>query len=170
MAKMVRALVALGVVAAVAAVSQVVVARASATIARQTEVQTCGGPIPVVPPEGLPVALRADAKGVGLVGSGTIWTPPAALSVQPYYSTEQHNYRLKMPWLRSKPGRLKLTGKRVAGGGRFWAETAKPGEYPPVGFEPSALMFSTDGCWTITARHRQSKFVFYIEFPAATPT
>jgi hypothetical protein len=167
MARTLRALIALGVVAAA---TSMVVAPASATLARQAAVQTCGGPIRVVPPEDVPVALRADAKGDGLVGSGTIWTPPRSLSEQPGYSTEERYYRLKMPWLRSKPGRLKLTGTRVDGAGRFWADTAKPGEYPSVGFEPSALMFSTGGCWKIIARHRRSTFVFYMDIAPAMPT
>src|SRR4051812_4016186 len=128
-------------------------------------IHTCGGPIPVVPPEDVPEVLRGDAKDVGLVGSGTIWTPPRSLFVESYYNIEKRYYRTKLPWLGSKPGRLNLAGERLGGSGGFWADTAKRGEYPPIGFEPSALMFSTDGCWKITAHHRRSTFVFFINVP-----
>ena len=126
------------------------------------QLDTCGGSLPIVPEHELPAAVRGFHAS-GLIGSGSIWTSPRSLTTEPGYNETTGEYRLKMPWFRTKPGRLKLTGKRVEGAGRFRAETAKPGEYPSTGFEPSALMFSRTGCWKITARHRQSTFAFHIQ-------
>jgi hypothetical protein len=125
-------------------------------------VDTCGGELQIVPDDQLPTNVRGfDANG--LIGAGSIWTSPRSLTTEPWYNDVRGEYRLKMPWFRTKPGRLALTGKRLDGPARFRADTAKPGDYAPTGFEPSALMFSTTGCWKITAHHRQSSFVFYVQ-------
>jgi hypothetical protein len=150
----------------------VIVATSTLTVgvaAAQTssQIDTCGGPLLIVRDDELPSNVRGfDANG--LIGTGSIWTSPRSLTTKPWRNDSSGEYRLKMPWFRTKPGRLKLTGKRIDGAGRFRAETAKPGEYAPTGFEPSVLMFSTEGCWKITAHHRDSTYALYIQVGANT--
>lgn len=97
------------------------------------------------------------------MGDGVLWTLPSAYFNAPSFDPKTGEYRIKFPWFRAKPGIITISGKRIDGPGKFRADTHKPGEYPPTGFEPSALIFSSDGCWRITARLRKSKFVFHMD-------
>jgi hypothetical protein len=66
---------------------------------------------------------------------------------------------MKFPWWREHPGRLRIAGRRLdAAAPRLRARI--PRGYGPVGFQSSSVIFSTAGCWTVTATAGRAKLTF----------
>jgi len=120
----------------------------------------------------VPQRARDMAGSSDLVGSGTLWTRREAGIVPPAQwqaaRLTDGRWRLKFPWFRLRAGRLEITAKRVGGGGRFSAETHQD-SYLPTGFLPSALLFSSTGCWRVTGALGGSTVTVRIAIPR-TPT
>jgi hypothetical protein len=66
--------------------------------------------------------------------------------------------RMKFLWLLSVDGPLTVSGKRIDG-------TAPPlrSDFAPIvgqGYQPSYLIFPSQGCWEVTARANGSELTF----------
>jgi hypothetical protein len=58
----------------------------------------------------------------------------------------------KFPWYGMRLGQFHATAQRLDGPGRFDAGFGSVGQgYGPPGFAPSALYWSSPGCWRLTA-------------------
>jgi hypothetical protein len=57
----------------------------------------------------------------------------------------------KFSWMRAVKGHLKIAGQRIDGDAPP-LQARIPDGYGEIGFQPSGLMFSTPGCWRITAQ------------------
>ena len=104
-------------------------------------------------PGKVPEAAVSLAGSHKLVGSGSLWTLSRAARVTAAewasYRLADGRYYVKFRWIRLQPGVLRITGNRIGGKGDFSAETHQEA-YPPTGFLPSGLTFSTSGCWRVT--------------------
>jgi hypothetical protein len=94
----------------------------------------------------LATALRSDGRIVFEPGG-----PGAVLA--------DGSLAIKSAWWRLRPGRLKISGKRLD-------DTAPPmyGDvsegYPNGGFQPAALIFPTPGCWEVTGHLGDGRLTF----------
>jgi len=57
---------------------------------------------------------------------------------------------VKWGWWRGLPGALRIEGRRLDGPGTLSANI--PDGYGETGFQVSALIFSSAGCWEVTGR------------------
>ncbi len=57
----------------------------------------------------------------------------------------------KVSWMRAAKGQLKIAGNRIDGEAPP-LQVRIPDGYDEIGFQPSGLLFSTPGCWRITAQ------------------
>jgi len=87
-------------------------------------------------------------------GNGKLWVklwPLGVMVVSPLVVNPDGSYSFKIPWWRATRGSLSIVARRLD-------ETAKPvrgaapGGYGSTGFQPSAVNFSTQGCWRVTGR------------------
>ena len=98
---------------------------------------------------------------------GTIWTgtwpdgkvifsrsDPGAISYAGVMST-------KWGWWRGIPGELRIEGRRLDGAGIL--EARIPDGYGETGFQVSALIFSSAGCWEVTGRVGSESLTFVTE-------
>lgn len=116
----------------------------------------------------MPAALKPFSAD-RLIGNGDLWT---RLPRPRTFTTSADGWtRLKHPWFRLADGQLTIDGHRVDGGsGSFRADIPPMESYPRSlnqglgpGFIPSALDFSTNGCWKVIAHFRDSKVVLYVD-------
>jgi hypothetical protein len=65
---------------------------------------------------------------------------------------------MKVPWWRARPGRLTISGRRLdASDAPLGAHV--PSGYGTRGFQTSGLIFSAEGCWSVTGTVRRSGVV-----------
>lgn len=83
------------------------------------------------------------------MGNGDLWTKPPGFQGTPLLDRKTRKYTLKMAWYRAAAGTLAITGKRLEGDGQMNADIPTSG-YGRVGFLPTLLHFSKDGCWEVT--------------------
>jgi hypothetical protein len=65
---------------------------------------------------------------------------------------------MKFPWDRGVHGHLHVTGRRIDDGAP--PLRALFSEYGSTGFQPSTLVFPTEGCWEVTGRVGPSTLTF----------
>jgi hypothetical protein len=66
---------------------------------------------------------------------------------------------VKFPWTRGVPGQLRITGRRLD------ADTPAlrlriPSGYGRTGFQSTAVIFPTKGCWAVTGRVGNASLTF----------
>jgi hypothetical protein len=125
----------------------------------ETTAFECPGDTPTPVP---PTELTEVDTGQGAIGSGALWTVVGATEVAA--RREGSGWVAKVPWFRLEPGELRITGTRLDGEGELTADL--PDGYPPTGFQPSGLRFSTDGCWEIVGRLNDSEVTVHARLPA----
>jgi hypothetical protein len=98
---------------------------------------------------------RGDPAGLGEFGYGTgeLWVglwPHGHVRATRDNVNRQGAIFMKFPWDRAVKGRLHITGRRID------AEApplrALLSDYGLTGFQPSTLVFPTEGCWEVTGR------------------
>jgi hypothetical protein len=72
-------------------------------------------------------------------------------SARPYPGIPVGWIHAKVSWMRAAKGPLRITGQRLDGDAPL-LQVRIPDGYDEIGFQPSGLMFSTPGCWRITAQ------------------
>ena len=96
-----------------------------------------------------------DPAGLGAqgFGNGEIWVglwPHGVVRATSENLDRRGAIVMKFPWDRAVRGRLRISGRRL--------DAAAPplhalmSDYGPIGFQPSSLVFPTEGCWEITGR------------------
>ncbi len=66
---------------------------------------------------------------------------------------------VKFPWYRALAGHLEITGHRLDGSSpplTAWI----PDGYGDIGFQSTAILFPTPGCWEVTGRVQQASLSF----------
>ena len=117
-----------------------------AVVADATSNDTC----PVTIPDG---AHRAgDPAGLGRLGygNGELWVglwPHGAVRVTTADLNGRGEIVAKFPWDRAVRGRLRVTGVRLDRDGP--SVRARLPDYGMIGFQSSAIIFPTEGCWRI---------------------
>lgn len=69
--------------------------------------------------------------------------------------------RAKLGWWRGVEGRLRISGTRLDAAAPSLSASV-PGGYPPRGFQPSGLMFPTEGCWRVVGQVGRARLVFVV--------
>ena len=161
-------LVAVAVAVAVVAVASALVVNAGGTSPRRVSVHapaapTCrSGPDPV-PAAQVPVDVASWAGGKAVVGNGAVWTIRSAIDVAPV--AFDGKWMLKFPWFLRPAAVPRIVGRRVDGEGTFSAD-ANPAIDSRGTWAVSSLVFSTPGCWDVTASYRGSNLTVRILFSA----
>lgn len=75
---------------------------------------------------------------------------------------------MKFPWWRVAHGALRITGRRLDAGARP-AGSIVPDGYGAWGFQSSAVVFPTAGCWSVTGRAGKATLTFVTRVVAPTP-
>jgi hypothetical protein len=65
---------------------------------------------------------------------------------------------MKFPWDRGVRGHLQITGRRIDIDAP--PLRAQLSDYGLTGFQPSTLVFPTEGCWEVTGRVGRSSLTF----------
>jgi hypothetical protein len=92
---------------------------------------------------------------VGLWPDGVVLFEPRG----PGFITSNGSLGMKFGWRRGERGRLRIEGRRLDG----MAEPLRaeiPDGNGDFGFQPSALIFPTPGCWEVTGRVGQASLTF----------
>ena len=112
---------------------------------------------PTRPPAPCPVTLPNGDKPPGQTsglshGNGRIWLamyPRGVIRASREDVRPNGDLAIKFPWTRGVEGHLTITGRRLdaqASPLRAWI----PGGYGHNGFQSSAVIFPTTGCWQVT--------------------
>jgi hypothetical protein len=84
----------------------------------------------------------------GLWPNGTIVFKPDG----PGFQTKDRALAMKFGWMRTVPGKINVTGHRIdADAPPLRFETNQTNDAHSIGFLASYLVFSTPGCWEVTA-------------------
>jgi hypothetical protein len=122
---------------------------------------TAGGMRPSTAADVCPVTLPRgdhrprDPAGLGKsgYGNGELWVglwPHGHIRATEDNVNRRGAIVMKFPWDRAVKGRLHITGHRVDAAAT--PLSAHIPDYGLTGFQPSALVFPTEGCWEVTGR------------------
>jgi hypothetical protein len=96
----------------------------------------------------------------GLWPDGTVVFKPGGAGFQ----TKEGGLGMKFGWTRGVRGKINVTGHRIdADAPPLRFETNQTNDADSTGFQASFLIFSTPGCWEVTAQvgdHEDSKITF----------
>lgn len=122
---------------------------------------TEAAPCPVTVPDGSHRA--ADPAGLGDQGFGGdglwvgLWPHGSARAIDDNVNG-RGEIEMKFPWDRGIRGRLRISGRRLDADAPPLRSDVP--DYGPTGFQPTALIFPTEGCWEVTGTVRRSSLTF----------
>jgi hypothetical protein len=113
---------------------------------------------------------REDPAGLGEQGFGNaeLWVglwPQGRVRATEDNLNRRGEILMKFPWDRGVRGHLQITGRRLDADAP--PLRAQLSDYGSIGFQPSTLVFPTEGCWEVTGRVGRSSltFVTSVRFP-----
>jgi len=122
-----------------------------------SESPTC----PVTLPDGSHRAGDPAGLGDEGYGNGTLWVglwPTGHIRATNDNVNRRGEILMKIPWDRGVRGRLKVTGRRLdADAPPLRADFSN---YGLTGFQPTTLIFPTEGCWEVTGTVGNSSLTF----------
>jgi hypothetical protein len=93
-------------------------------------------------------------------GNDAIWVGLPPTGVLPAEAQPQ-GLSTKFPWFRALPGRLTVEAQRLDGPtGAFSADVSDG--YGDLGFQATALNWSSGGCWRVTGRVHDRSLTFTV--------
>lgn len=122
---------------------------------------TSSTPCPVTIPDGS--HRPGDPAGLGEqgYGNGKLWVGlwPKGRARATKDNVNPHGaIVMKFPWDRGVKGKLEITGRRLdAEAPRMRAHLS---DYGLTGFQPSSLVFPTEGCWEVTGSVGETSLTF----------
>ena len=87
-------------------------------------------------------------------GNGKLWVklwPFGVIVARPGVISRDGSIDIKLPWWRGVPGRLTVTGRRLDAPAAP-VKAYIPSGYGSSGFQPSGVVFPTQGCWKVAGR------------------
>jgi hypothetical protein len=122
---------------------------------------TAEKPCPVTRPNGRRPPGENSYAGSRFLGNGALWTDlyPNPNRPRPDDVRKDGSIVIKVPWWRGVRGRLTIEGRRLdtsAPSLTAWV----PDGYGPKGFQSSAIIFPTPGCWEVTGRVGDASLTF----------
>ena len=72
---------------------------------------------------------------------------------------EDGSLSMKFPWRRGLKGKLRIEGRRLDGSAPPLRARIPVG-YADTGFQATALIFPTEGCWEVTGRVGKANLTF----------
>ena len=100
--------------------------------------------------------LGNRASWVGLYPEGTVVFEPGGVGER---SDLDGTFSMKFWWWRGVKGRLQITGRRLDGDAAALRANVPDG-YGDTGFQSTALIFPTPGCWEVTGRVGDASLTF----------
>jgi len=95
-------------------------------------------------------------------GNGKLWTllwPHSVVVAQRGQVNRDGSITMKFPWWRGLNGSLNIEGHRLdASAPPLRARI--PQAYGPSGFQPSSILFTSEGCWEVTGRVADASLTF----------
>ncbi len=118
-------------------------------------------PCPVTRPNGRIPPGETPSPGSYYLGNGALWTDlyPSPIRLRPDDMREDGVIEMKFPWWRGITGRLRIEGRRldaIAPPLSAWI----PGGYGRRGFQSTAIIFPTAGCWQVTGSVEGASLTF----------
>jgi hypothetical protein len=110
-------------------------------------------------------ATGARTSDDNLIGNGRIWTtlwPNETVAFRkggPGFVLPDGSLKMKFLWLLAGDGPLTISGRRLDATAPPLKADISP-NFTGAGFQPSALIFPTAGCWEVTARANGSTLTF----------
>jgi hypothetical protein len=135
------------------------VARPSPAAADARSPVRCVSHVRAVPPSKLPPSVRTWSHGERVFGHGGLWAREGALHLGATKLPDGTRL-MKFPWFVIPPGATPTANARRLDGRGTFAFDANVANADGVVFDTSSLMFSTLGCWRVTARYRGSTVTF----------
>jgi hypothetical protein len=126
--------------------------------------QSAIGPCAITRPNG---KLSAPEPGGWNHGNDSLmtWFPPDGKVVfkpgGPGFVLEDGALSMKFGWWRLRPGQLAILGQRLDGPAPAMRASI-PNGYGDIGFQATALIFPTSGCWEVTARLGETNLNFVV--------
>ncbi len=120
-------------------------------------------PCPVTKPNGnTPPRERPGGRHHGGDGLWTVLWPDGTVVFRPGGSgfvQEDGSLSMKFPWWRGREGQLRIEGRRLDGSAPP-LRARIPNGYGATGFQATALIFPTPGCWEVTGRVEEANLTF----------
>jgi hypothetical protein len=119
-------------------------------------------PCPVTVPNGrTPPGEPANALQHG---NGRLWTefwPEGTVLIEPEQVQPDGTLTMKWPWWRGEHGHLTIDGQHLDRPAPP-LQADIPEGYGETGFQATALIFPTDGCWEVTGRIGDASLTFVV--------
>jgi hypothetical protein len=100
----------------------------------------------------------------GYHGNGQLWTslwPDGMVLMRPEDTGSDGSMAMKWPWWRGVQGQLVIEGRRLdAPAPSLQADI--PAGYGATGFQVTALLFPTEGCWEVTGHVGEASLTFVV--------
>jgi hypothetical protein len=137
-------------------------------------VDETSGPVTMAQAKACPVTLPTPAGPSGpprdaffgwgaSYGNGTLWVgglwPHGVIAVGHGFVDDRGRVRMKFGWWTNVPGRLDIIGRRLDRPAPP-VRGVVPDGYGPRGFQPSGVIFPTEGCWEITGSVHRTELSF----------
>lgn len=107
--------------------------------------------------------------GSGMHGNGKLWVqlPLRGDGKLPVLPRSDGSLAVKLPWWRGVHGRLTVEGGKLDGSGER-VQALVPGGYGDTGFQSTAVIFPSPGCWEITGKAGHSSLTFVVDILPCT--
>jgi hypothetical protein len=100
------------------------------------------------PPE---VSAVLGREAVAGSPGGALWVSGLPARGRLGFTAHAAQERVKLPWFRRRPGRLRIEGRRLDAPAPPLGWHVPEG-YGPAGFQPGSVVFPTPGCWEVVGR------------------
>jgi len=97
-------------------------------------------------------------------GNGKLWTllwPYGAVVASRGFVQPDGSINMKFPWFRAVEGELTIEGLRLNGASAA-PQAEVPDDYGLTGFQPSSIIFPTEGCWELTGKVKDARLTFVV--------
>jgi hypothetical protein len=119
------------------------------------------------PPSSIDARLEPVPWADHWFGNASVWTRLPKTGVVPAFRDEV-GLATKFPWWRLQPGTLTVTGTPETATGNLMADFPASG-YGNTGFIPSALTFSSEGCWEVRASNKTGPPLVFVIWVQESP-
>lgn len=127
-----------------------------------TSVTDAEGTCPLTLPNRSTPPDATDWQARDSYGNGKLWTlfwPHNVVVAEDGFVQDDGAISMKWPWWRGLDGELEIEGRRLDGSAPPLTADIPDG-YGTSGFQPSGILFATEGCWEVTGAVAGAKLTF----------